>query len=881
MICELKQTRELRFQSVEWAIGTRPDQEGSVDEFLSSLRKGLDNIKHEWQRTVGEATGLARLAYQISICYFLGIGTEVNEFLGLRWMLISGLGGYAAGVISAPLVRRSCHCGNEFEGPWAIFLAICALARYGPQARALQEEYPIVYRAVMNVIRSRKPKDVNSVTAASFCDTILATFSEADPAQSDNWSLDSALKSNNFEVARELLLCTTDASVAAGSMHCLPWLEDGYAARLAPLLFEKGALLDVVATSSKSYGITLTGTPLSLAVTYHLPKLTLALLKLHIENNIPVVEPYDVFESAVIFHDAETLKWLFDYKSRAPNLFPFLFDGPKELTTPVNEGAAFAPEKSYESAVGMPFEQGNLQSLLQAALNIDGLRVIGRRVVNMARFRSAQAETIDILLKNGADPTFLGQDKEWSPFCQLIRYDDEISLQRFVSHILSYHAEPLAFFAKPLSGGVSTALDMCIRTGARRCFQIMLDSVPESIYFRNELGLTALHTAAQQEDIFYVEKLLESGANAVVYSDAGWPPLFDALLNNIAAADSLANKCSPEVLTKLLGPAERSPPLTMLGGLLARYVMQRTRTILDAVKWVHARGGAYFFSEVPGDMPAWDILLRQRQPRLESHVLLDAELARTLFDMFPKRLEWQKYIGLSPLHLAVLNSNVHAVRALLERGVNVNQKTISSSLKSGEYDQFVGLTAVDMAAAAVKSALSAPEEVRDRGAFEMKIWNERSREIVKLLLANGADSSNTDVSFALEVLALRFPDALAISYTSLSPLPEESMRSSWPVALPHDETSLGDEELDEYRRRGRETQKLNESLPSGLRNRTGMPKGFEDHLERGVKMAELKWRLQDMKERLNERWEARVTTGGRIYYVDHHSRSTTWDRPKF
>ena len=47
-----------------------------------------------------------------------------------------------------------------------------------------------------------------------------------------------------------------------------------------------------------------------------------------------------------------------------------------------------------------------------------------------------------------------------------------------------------------------------------------------------------------------------------------------------------------------------------------------------------------------------------------------------------------------------------------------------------------------------------------------------------------------------------------------------------------------------------------------------------------VQLAQARQQAESLLGSLPSGWEMRMTSGGRIYFVDHNSRITTWDDPR-
>ena len=867
MLSELEGVNRIHFRVAD--LPDLPEEsmkEKGVDEFLSGLVEGIHKVQDQWHVGLETVRAISWMAFHVCVSYFIGVGTEVNETMGLKWLYVSAVGGHPAAMILAPLIHRSCPSRDDYGGPWRLFTAIGALARSSDSLNLLRDEHPILYEKVINVIKSRPLRLRDKEHGNWYYYETLLRYRETQDRKA-SLTLEEAIKSRNSEMVRNLLETGADASVivegSPGLMHYLSWMEDADAASLAPLFFARGARLDVLATDEENLDllIAIMGTPLLWAVLRNAIKLALVLLEMHVQHDIPAEDAETVFILAAALHNFELLENLFNLQRINPQFFRFDF-------------------------LGSSGEDALLPELLILAGNRQNLYRVFQRRIHGKNFRSAQWKTLNILLSEGADPTITIPFGNQG-FCNAITNDDDTALRVFIQHIHARRRDPLSFFTTPQTfPGDSfqpNALQRCIYSGAKECFKVILEMVPDLLEKRNARGLTALHSASVQEDTFYLRKLLEYGSNVVVYGKDGSSPLVLAVLTgNIEAANLIAERCSSPELETLLGPSPFYSGCTMIGNLLANWLSRRSMKVIEGVKWVHAKGGSCFFSHVPGNQPAWNVVLNWREPVLESRALLDAKLLEVLFQMFPDKLEWQDFDGMAPLHVAVWNGNIRALKLLIDMGVNINQKTIKVPVSGGVP---VGLTARNIALDRSKAVLL-PDDVRAGGVHEINKWTQKMKDIVTMLLSHGGRTGNGALWWQhFEVMGRTISGLHVISSRpSRFPIPEEDrMRNPWPEQLPRDESSLSEEEINTKRETLRRLLYEIETLLGPTmdlevvrKGETTPPEGLKETIRLQVDLEERRWKEGD---KLPMGWDVRVTDNGRIYYVDHNTRTSTWTAP--
>ncbi|MCJ1389051.1 hypothetical protein MMC18_001905 [Xylographa bjoerkii] len=840
-----------------------------VDSFLDTMVAAIHAIiSNTWGECNSLQQHISRLAFHISISFFLGLGATVNEMLAMEWLSIAAIGGNPLAVYLAPLMQPSCLDPDQLKGPEQTYLALGALGGSKESLDILRSNNSMLYSVVLRTIQTRYlgehvPK-INT-TAPYLLKTVVA-YRETQPVDEKNFDILKAIKSHNANLARLLLERGVDASSVDqktfGTLHALTLLDDGVAASLAPMCFANGARLDLSAkdhSTALSFSNPLAGTPLGWALQKNKGQLFDTLLALHEKHGVPVQGYGLMCISAALMHNSNMLRKLFTGRKRDSSLF--------------------LKDQYWDD---MQCE-GHMQVLLGAAMNDKDIRIIVRRIQNGNSFRSAQEDTVRFLLKQGADPTAACGDNGWNPFCISIRQNDAVSLRVFIEHLKSTLLDLLTYLGHPedIPGDTNkhNALQRCVYSESKECFDLMLDSFPNLIEARNAKGLTVLHSATVWNDTHSVRRLLDMGADIFAHSNNRSSPLFRALSwGNIEAANLISERCTDIEMDKLLGPDDVSG-FTALGKLVSSWLSNRSRDMITAIKWIDKKGGAFFYGDVPRRNPVWNQILGGLLPPLRNEAIMDTTVLKFLFDLFPDKLEYPGLDGRAPLHLAVWNGHLEAVEFLLLRGVNVNLETIHSTLANENYagSFYQGRTALNIAILRTK-AVALPDIVIAGGVIEIRRWRENMQQIIAVLLAKGAHSgSGADLGSQLDALRLTHPSiASHVVVSSIkNPEPPEDHHTwwgEWPEKLPHDMTSPPEAEIEDSRT-NMKTLVMNTLLPM---LRSG--KEEEAPPERFGELLKARVHHRRLSRGLPEGWEVRLTAAGRAYYVNHLNE-TTWQRP--
>jgi hypothetical protein len=139
---------------------------------------------------------------------------------------------------------------------------------------------------------------------------------------------------------------------------------------------------------------------------------------------------------------------------------------------------------------------------------------------------------------------------------------------------------------------------------------------------------------------------------------------------------------------------------------------QKTRTLVDAMKWMHPKGRAYFECDNKHKQAVWELILKQRAPSSAQQDYLDTLMLTMLFDMFTTKINQPDAHGAYPIHRATKNGHRQAVEMLLLRGVDIDADII------GGPQRVRGVTALTIAMHELEG--DPPEAIRHGGKFEIQ-----------------------------------------------------------------------------------------------------------------------------------------------------------------
>jgi ankyrin repeat protein len=706
------------------------------------------------------------VAYQVAVSQCLQLGCELDENELVTWVYVAARGGHPQASWIAPLLERSCAKSSaSILGDLhysMVCLAIGACIGSVPSLLALKQADLGMYQSTLALIQSRERPDFQLKSTIE----LFKDFLDAPRLDMSTCSLMDAIKSQNVDRARALLEShstdTTNMFDREGFnvLHALTLLEDDDAASLALSVYVHGANLLGVATLSEPTAVSLyarhiEGTPLYWTAIKGMPRLFKVLLELHVESSTPVIDPLRMAMQAAMLHHHEILYQILAQRDITPE--------------------AFLDDRSFGA------EQLYIQALLGASLTPADIIPFSRRLLHGRNVHVAQRQTLNIVLARGADvfePCFGFEDFTegsggYTGVSLAISNDDDRALKLFLGHLQASKVEVGNLEA------MSSILQLCTVKNALRCFRVVLDTFPQLVNFLSTKDglsptLTPLNMAARRPRSDYALALLEREADTTICHE-DFSPLARAILDgHLETAEVIYSFGYNEVTG-----------FTLMGRVMSAWIAtQKSKPLIDIVKWINDKGGAMLECDIVHKTPVWNMILSKRASSAADQAHLDDMMMATLFDLFPDKLDQPDPGGLYPLHHATMNGHRTAISLLLDRNVNIDCESTGLVVPEGM---------TPLTCAALRLETDAPSDVSKGGRLEVRMWRARMREILQFLLSKGATiGKHPRPGDFYRSLQYMVPGVNCFNASGNDPDPDDEMnwpQDTWPLKLPRDETS--------------------------------------------------------------------------------------------
>ncbi|KAF4341535.1 serine threonine kinase [Fusarium beomiforme] len=744
-------------------------------------------------------------------------------------------------------------------------------------------------RADINITNSRNETPIFYATRAN--NPLIATFIFDHGAQVDHVS-------------------TEGLSIA----HCLTMMDDERAAELLPRYLERGAslakvALDAVQDRSDKFSLAV-GLPLMWAVFKNRPLLFEAIVKSHTQSQLQI-SPADycallntlcalnhvrMLETAVYFYPSLVNESLgvADTQNTTQLQLRFLMTGNEKL--------------QMDLVVGDPFQgimPANYTRLLLKAMDANQRLVLDRRYLHRGNFKRVKERIYKFLLQQGAIPTQRCEEDEpeSTPLSYAVYTGDTVAFRIFVEHLKTLGVEVLPVLSNPENFGGYSALQRAIYSDARDIFLFLLQDYAELIDLKGEAGRGPLQSAATQEWPRYCEELLARGASVYDRSDDRSTPFTWALMRNpnLDGAKKVTEMMAVGAdLERLLGPDQESG-FKAFAKMIHGVTVYRMDYGLDRLEYLVQRYGrpSFIANSKTGASLISHVLMAKPSLSDASAIAVQAAMLRYLLELFPEKVNFMdtETTG-TPLHVASALGNLTCVEILLDSGADVDIETRRDGREHG-------ITALGLVVQRMHDP--PPRAVREGGSREIATFRKNIELIVAALARKGAESAGQAASTALMLRVLNALDkgeshihvqVLSSPDTSTSAILPEN---EWSKRLPWEgeghapyEQQDGSQDMVEYvcddgllhvmpERSYSDLELLLGAINPRMRSkgyvemRDPAPDKYIDSVERSIEALKTVWINGGI---IPAGWEIREDLqSGRIYFIDHNRRKTSWDPP--
>ncbi|KAK2755792.1 Ankyrin-3-like protein 4 [Colletotrichum kahawae] len=479
-------------------------------------------------------------------------------------------------------------------------------------------------------------------------------------------------------------------------------MDDQHAAELTPLFIDGGVslMLEAVETPKNATGSNFDcghGEPLLWAAMKRKPLLFSALLHGHVRTGCTFnLQRYGVIASTLArSHQSRLLEMMLEQ-----------VNGLLHLEWASDEGKGLGE-----------FYSDLVSGLLKLALDFYTSMLLYRRYIHMENFRKAKKETLSLLLRFGADPTNPGAIETPGEAAENARdavaitvyTNDCDALHMFIEHMESQGKNPETLLRDPERFEGYNALHQSIYNDSREIFLFLIDRYPSLLQAPGKYQRMPLHAAATQQWPGYARELLHRGASPFDRSNDRSTPFTMALMRSpsLETAKVLAESC--EDMTTILGADEKSG-FTSFGKVLDGLLTYRMSYGVERLEYLIENFGrpSIFACESSKSTVFRSVLTKGTSPTDFAQLRLEDIVLTRLLKTFPDKVNFIDYSGRSPLHYAVVNAKLYAVKTLLEHGAYIDSKMeeadyehirkYSSTFPPGWSTMFVGYTPLALAA---------------------------------------------------------------------------------------------------------------------------------------------------------------------------------------
>ncbi|KPA36444.1 serine threonine protein kinase [Fusarium langsethiae] len=727
-----------------------------------------------------------------------------------------------------------------------------------------------------------------------------------------------ATRANNPVIAAFLLdhgarvdhISTEGLSIA----HCLSMMDDQQAADLLPRYLDCGASLGEVALDTlteRSDRMSLgAGLPLMWAVFKNRPILFEAILRSHSRPQLQIT-PADYCTLLTIIcalnHD-KMLEIAVRLYSSSVNQLLGVADTPNTIQLRGRFPMTGTNVVEMDLVLEEPFQgitTSNYTRLLLKALDANSRLLLDRRYLHRANFKQAKAQTCSFLLKHGADPTQRCEDNE--PKSTALSYavytGDIVAFRLFVTHLQEGGVELLPILSNTETFGGYSALQRAIYSDSRDIFFFLVEKYPGLLELKGEAGRGPLQSAVTQVWPGYCEELLRRGASIYDRANDRSTPSTWALMRNptLDGAKTVMEMMAIGAdMDRILGPDQESG-YTAFAKMIHGMTVYKIDYGFDRLEYLVQRFGkpSFIANSQTGASLITHLLMPKPPLSDASTMVTQAAMLRYIMQLFPEKLNIvEDMIRGTALHLACGLGNLACVEVLLELGADVDVETRSPSRERG-------ITALGLAVQRMHDP--PPRAIRELGSREIATFRKNIELIIAALARKGAETAGKAASVALVLrvdnglqkgdtnIHVAILDSSRSGASSTEPDNEWSRRLPWEGERPapfdpgYDGQATGEFVFDDGllqfmpERSYKQLEILLGAINPRMRSkdyvemRDPAPGRYVKGIEMSIEILKTVWKNGG---NLPSGWEIRQDVeSGRIYFVDHNRRETSWDPP--
>ncbi|KAF2185573.1 hypothetical protein K469DRAFT_778594 [Zopfia rhizophila CBS 207.26] len=820
---------DLDFADVDDVLG-EPTELNYAD-ILSAVAQGSEPITPAGMH---EKTTLRALkaAAQVAECYSIGFGTPQDFSIARKWLTVSARSGRLDHAIYFSAIDDALG-HSELDRPEIalreLWLLLTASGGCTETSRVLKGRHPDLYTIAKRIRRRsggilRNARDPEAVVgriadrpdnedlpidhkfppigytmlhfavAFGHGDGVKGILDEGASVNAVDYTgstpLQLATSCGNGRMVDILLKHGADPCIGSDifrftPLHFLSFVEDEFLDSIAEAMVRSAEQLNVISSERGSVGLenpfqSLKGSPLQWAARKPNERLFIRLLNLHLTFSATLVDLDEVLENLAWMHQPSMLDVLIP-------LVPKLRSN------------------------GRPLDPSELDKLLLCC--IKGNLGIGYIMVHRGHYEKAKMDTLEVLLKAGADPFRLSATQFNSPnniLQHIVIRDDLDVLNRLVSFGEDRQLDLRAMFEDTARFRGRNAFQRAIYCTSWRIFQYLTQSPYINLEYRSERGMTALHAAVIGNDPRFIDMLLRLGCDPYARSADGRTPFQSAIFfKAFKSASRLLqpDACTPERLFAATIEACNPAGYTLFGSVLAAALTNYRHTVnFTSIRFLECVGAFTFVDNILYGTTLLGMIAKQYPTIRPDYAAFDRALLEYILSRaLPGVLNKHDDYGLTPLHWMVLRGNLSAIMTVLthpssQGQIDVNVETIEArptplGPQIAETGSNPGQTALNLA---LLRRRRIPDFIKQGGQREMRQWGLRTEAIIEVLQeaggSVGSESSEAEELEAAGVHVVHPGDDILSSL--LVPVLGQRYRAetsshdgAWPLRLQHSRSS--------------------------------------------------------------------------------------------